>query len=261
MDKATILGLVIGIGAIFGVIAMEGDVTAFVDIPGIAIIIAGSVGSTMIAFPMHSCMSVPGTLMHVFKVKVPEARDEIRRLVDYATLSRREGVLALEPAAAEIRDPFLKRGLEMIIDKAPREKLEETLSIEITSLHERHTTGKKIFENLGAMAPAFGMVGTLIGLILMLGSLDDPSKIGSGMAVAMVTTFYGAFVSNLIFLPIATKLETRSKEEMQVRELTLQGLIGIIEGENPRALEARLKSYLAPKQRRETAGTPASTAA
>src|SRR5205807_2789098 len=140
-------------------------------------------------------------------------------------------VLALEKKLPEIKDPFLVKGLELVIDGTPKEKLEEILTIKLNYIQERHHTGKKIFDQLGASLPAFGMVGTLIGLIQMLNSLDDPTKIGAGMAVAMVTTFYGAFVANLVFLPLAGKLEARSKEEMLVRELTIQGLVGLVDGD------------------------------
>ena len=188
MDKATILGFIIGCGAVVAAICHEGTLTAFIDIPGMMVCFGGSLGSALVGFPLKSILTLPGTLMHCFKVKVPNANEEIARFNDYATIVRREGLLGLEAKLAEVRDPFLKRGLEMVIDNAPKEKVGEVLEIEIQRLHERHGTGKKIFENMGAMAPAFGMVGTLIGLIQMLGSLDDPSKIGSGMAVAMVTT-------------------------------------------------------------------------
>jgi chemotaxis protein MotA len=249
MDKATIIGFIVGFACVLAAICMNGSLESFIDVPGMLVCFGGTFAAAMIAFPMKNITGLMGTLMHIFKVKVPQSKDEIARFSEYAALVRREGLLGLESKIAKISDPFLKRGLEMVIDNAPREKMEETLSIEIHCLHERHMTGKKIFENMGAMAPAFGMVGTLIGLIQMLGSLDDPSKIGAGMAVAMVTTFYGAFLSNMVFLPIATKLETRSKEEVQIRELTLHGLIGLLEGESPRGIEAKLKSYLSPKVR------------
>lgn len=262
MDKATLFGFILGFGAVIVAIMMGGSLGAFVDVPGMIICFGGTFAAAMVAFPMSSVLSAGGTLMHCFKVKVPECKEEIARFSDYAAIVRREGLLGLEAKIAAIRDPFLKRGLEMVIDNAPREKMEETMSIEIQCLHERHSIGKKIFENAGAMAPAFGMVGTLIGLIQMLGSLDDPSKIGTGMAVAMVTTFYGAFLSNMVFLPLATKLETRSKEEVQVRELMLHGLLGLLEGESPRAIEAKLKSYLSPKTRdKKEAAKPEADAA
>jgi chemotaxis protein MotA len=148
----------------------------------------------------------------------------------------------------DIKDPFLVKGLEMVIDGTPKETIEEVLGIQLHYIQERHNTGKKIFDQLGASLPAFGMVGTLIGLIQMLNSLDDPSKIGSGMAVAMVTTFYGAFVANMLYLPMAGKLEIRNKEETLLRELMIQGLMGLVDGEAPRAIETKLRAFLTPKR-------------
>ncbi len=254
MDKATPIGFFVGFAAVLAAIMMEGglhSLTAFVDVPGMLVCFGGSFAAAMVAFPMSNMIGLPKTVMHIFIVKTPNLRTEIKRFSEYAAVVRRDGLLGLEAKLPEVKDPFLKRGLEMVIDNATKDKLHEVLEIEIEALHERHTTGKKIFENMGAMAPAFGMVGTLIGLIQMLGSLDDPSKIGAGMAVAMVTTFYGAFLSNMVFLPIATKLETRSKEEVAARQMILQGLIGLIEGENPRELEGKLKAFLSPKFRQE----------
>jgi chemotaxis protein MotA len=138
----------------------------------------------------------------------------------------------------------------LVIDGTPKEKLEEILTIKLNYIQERHHTGKKIFDQLGASLPAFGMVGTLIGMIQMLNSLDDPSRIGSGMAVAMVTTFYGAFVANMIYLPMAGKLEARNKDETLLRELMIQGLVALVEGEAPRAIEAKLRVFLSPKKER-----------
>ena len=249
MDKGTIFGFGIGFTAVLIAITMHGSLADFVDVPGMLVCFGGTLAAAMVAFPLRNVLGLPGTVMHIFKNKVPDAKEEIKRFADYAAIVRREGLLGLEGKITGVRDPFLKRGLEMVVDNAPREKIEEALSIEIHCLHERHVTGKKMFENAGAMAPAFGMVGTLIGLIQMLGSLDDPSKIGAGMAVAMVTTFYGAFLSNMVFLPMATKLDTRSKEEQQVRELMLQGLLGLVDGESPRGIESKLKSFLSPKHR------------
>jgi chemotaxis protein MotA len=188
-----------------------------------------------------------------------DPKDEIRRFAQLATIARRDGLLALEKEVGEIRDPFLTRGLEMVIDGTPKEKLEEVLHIELHHIQERHKTGKMIFDQLGASLPAFGMVGTLIGLIQMLHELDDPTKIGAGMAVAMVTTFYGAFVANLVFLPMGGKLEARSKEEVLIRELMIHGLVAMAEGETPRALESKLQAFLAPKAR-EAQTTPAAAA-
>jgi chemotaxis protein MotA len=198
-------------------------------------------------------LGIFGVIKHCILIKLPDPREVIRLLAEMAAAARRDGLLALESRLPEINDPFLVRGLEMVIDGTSREKVEQVLQIEWQYIEERHAVGKKMFEQLGASLPAFGMVGTLIGLIQMLHELDDPSKIGAGMAVAMVTTFYGAFVANMIFLPLAGKLDNRGKEEALLRELMIHGLVGLLEGEAPRPLEAKLLAFLSPKARQTEA--------
>jgi chemotaxis protein MotA len=253
MDFGTILGIVLGFGFIAAAITMHGSLKDFVDVPGAMVAFGGSTAALFIMFPMKKVLGVFGVTKNCFLSKLPAPRDEIKRLSELAALSRREGLLALEKELPAITDPFLVRGLEMVIEGLPKAKLEEALNVELSCIQERHATGKKIFDQLGASLPAFGMVGTLIGLIQMLGQLDDPSKIGAGMAVAMVTTFYGAFVANMVYLPMAGKLETRSKEETLLRELMIRGLVCLIEGDSPRSLESKLKAFLSPKARQELA--------
>ena len=260
MDLGSILGLIMGFAFVAAAIMMHGSLSDFVDIPGAMVAFGGSFSAILIAFPMHKVLSIFGIVKHVFLNRVPDPKEEIKRFSEYATLARRDGLLGLEKQLQNVKDPFLKRGMEMVIDNTPHDKLEEVLHIELHGLEERHALGKKIFDQLGAMLPAFGMVGTLIGLIQMLGSLDDPSKIGAGMAVAMVTTFYGAFVANILFLPMAAKLDARSKEETKVRELMILGLVGLLEQESPREIESRLNAFLAPKAR-EAASSSAPAAA
>jgi chemotaxis protein MotA len=249
MDTGTIIGVVMGFGFVAAAIMMHGSLTDFVDIPGALVAFGGSSSALFIFFPAKQVLGVFGVVKNCVLHKLPEPRAEIRRLTELATVARRDGLLALEKRLPEISDPFLIRGLEMVIDGTSREKVEQVLQIELQYIEERHAVGKKMFDQLGASLPAFGMVGTLIGLIQMLHELDDPSKIGAGMAVAMVTTFYGAFVANMVYLPLAGKLENRAKEEALVRELMIQGLVALIDGEAPRAMETKLKAFLAPKAR------------
>ena len=249
MDIATIVGIVLGFGFVMVAITMHGSLKDFVDLPGAMVAFGGSGAALFIMFPMKKVLGAFGVAKNCFFHKLGDPKDEIARMTQLASVARRDGLLALEKQVADIKDPFLVRGLEMVIDGTPKEKLEEVLTIELGCIQERHKSGKKIFDQLGASLPAFGMVGTLIGLIQMLGKLDDPSKIGEGMAVAMCTTFYGAFVANMLYLPMAGKLETRSKEETLLRELMIRGLVGLIEGEGPRALETKLKAFLTPKAR------------
>jgi len=249
MDIGTIFGIVMGFGFILVAITMHGSLRDFIDIPGAMVAFGGSTAALFIMFPARKVLGALTVAKHVFFHKLPDPKDEMARLTQLASVARRDGLLALEKKVADINDPFLVRGLEMVIDGTPKEKLEEVLTIELGCIQERHKSGKKIFDQLGASLPAFGMVGTLIGLIQMLGKLDDPSKIGEGMAVAMCTTFYGAFVANMLYLPMSGKLEHRSKDETLLRELMIRGLIGLIEGEGPRAMETKLKAFLTPKAR------------
>jgi chemotaxis protein MotA len=255
MDKGTFLGFVAGFGCIAVAISMHGKLTDFIDVPGAIVAFGGSTSALFVMFPARKVLGVFGVLRNCFFVRLPTPQEETRRLTGLAAVARREGPLALEKRLPEIDDPFLVRGLEMVIDGTPSEELEESLQTELGCIQERHATGKKMFDFLGAALPAFGMVGTLIGLIQMLGALDDPSTIGAGMAVAMVTTFYGALGANLVYLPLAGKLEARSNEESLIRELMIKGLAGMAEGDAPRALEGKLKAFLAPKARElEAAG-------
>ncbi len=258
MDFGTVIGIVLGFAFIVGAITMHGSLKDFVDVPGAMVAFGGSTAALFIMFPMKRVLGVFGVVKNCFMTKLPDPRAELARLTQLATLARRDGLLALEKEFANIKDPFLIRGLEMVVDGTSKEKLEEILSIELGCIQDRHAFGKKIFDQLGASLPAFGMVGTLIGLIQMLGELDDPSKIGAGMAVAMVTTFYGAFVANMIYLPLAGKLEARSKEETLLRELMIRGLVALVDGDPPRSMETKLKAFLAPKARE---ALPASAAA
>ncbi len=249
MDIGTIIGFLFGFLCIGIAIMMHGSLADFVDIPGALVAFGGSFSALFICFPMKKVLGVFGVVKNCFLVKLGNPHEEIQRFTELSTVARRDGLLALEKNVTEIKDPFLKRGLEMVIDGAAKERLEQVLSIEVNAIQERHKVGKKIFDQLGASLPAFGMVGTLVGLIQMLHELNDPTKIGAGMAVAMVTTFYGAFVANMVFLPLSAKLETRSKEEVALRELMIHGLVGMVEGESPRELAAKLTAYLSPKAR------------
>jgi chemotaxis protein MotA len=254
MDIGTIFGLIMGFVCVSGAILMHGSLSDFIDVPGAMVAFGGSSAAILVAFPFSKVKQVFGVVKQVITVRVPEPKEEIRRFSEFAAIVRRDGLLSLEKKLNDVKDPFLRRGLEMVIDNTPHEKLESVLHIELDGMEERHQLGKKIFDQLGAMLPSFGMVGTLIGLIQMLHELDDPSKIGAGMAVAMVTTFYGAFGANMVFLPLANKLDARSKEEIKVRQLMIHGLVGLLEGESPRAMEGKLTAFLAPKSRQDDKG-------
>ncbi len=249
MDIATLLGLIAGLALVFGSILMGGGLGAFFNVPSLLITVGGSFSALLIAFPLEKVIGAAAVAKNCFSHQLPSPSEVIKQIVELATICRRDGPLALESKIEELKDPFLAKGVQLVVDGTPQEVLREILDIEISWLQERHTTGKKIFESLGASAPAFGLVGTLIGLIQMLRTLDDPSKLGGSMAVALLTTFYGALLANLFAMPLAGKLENRSKEEVLIRELMVEGLVSMTQGHSPRLIEEKLKAFLAPKLR------------
>jgi chemotaxis protein MotA len=177
------------------------------------------------------------------------ANELIQRFVEFANKSRKEGILALEGEIKNVKGEFLKKGIQLSIDGLEPQEIREILDTEIEFIRVRHQLGAELFTTMGTFAPALGMIGTLIGLVQMLQTMDDPSSIGPAMAVALLTTFYGSVMANLVCIPIAGKLKTRSKEEVLNKEMTIQGIISISNGDNPRILEQKLHAYVAPKER------------
>lgn len=249
MDISTIIGLVLAIGLVLGSILIGGGLGDFVDVPSLMITVGGSFAAILINFQLPVAFGAINVIKKCFLVKVPEPSEVIAQFRDFATAARRDGLLALEGEVENVDDEFLKRGLEQVVGGTSKEDLQNALETEMAAIMNRHSNGKKIVDAIAAAAPAFGMIGTLIGLVQMLKSLDDPSQIGGGMAVALLTTLYGAVIANMFCIPLAGKLEVRSQEEMMIREIMLAGLISLVEGQAPRAIEERLVAYLSPKSR------------
>ena len=258
IDKATPIGLVLGVGLILISIAIGGGgLMPFVDVPSIMIVFGGSIAATLINFPLAKVLSVFSVVKNCFFVKLPEPKEAIATFSDLSAVARRDGLLALEAKMEAIDDPFLKRGLELVVGGSTKEEITASMETELAYIEQRHGTGKKIVDSIGAAAPAFGMIGTLIGLVQMLRSLDDPSNIGAGMAVALLTTLYGAVVANLFCIPLAGKLETKGNEETLIRELMITGLQSSVEGHAPRATEERLLAFLSQGSRTSSAAQQA----
>lgn len=250
MDLGIIAGIAAGITLILtGIAVNSGSVAAFWDWAAILIVVGGTFASAFVHFRTSQMFGAVKVLGVALFRKKPTPQQTIRLLVDLAQKARREGLLALDEEAEELDDYFLRKGLRLVVDGADPETVRQILDIEITFLEERHQSGQQIFDHLGAVAPAFGMVGTVIGLIIMLGNLDNPESIGPAMAVALITTFYGVVLANLIFLPIAGKLRVISDEEVLMREVMIEGILSIQAGENPYIVEQKLESFLAPDQR------------
>ena len=249
MDIATLTGIVVAGGLVIVSILMGGSGSWFVNYPSIMIVAGGTMGATLLAYPLSEVLSVFGVAKHVFLHKSHSAGDLIPLLVDLAKKARQEGILSFESQLESIEDKFLAKGIQMAIDGMESNAIEEVLSTEVAYIGERHKLGAEIFSTMGAFAPAVGMLGTIIGLVQMLMQMEDPSQIGAPMAVALLTTFYGTLLANLLFLPVSGKLKTRSKQEMLIKQMVLEGVISIQSGDNHRIVEQKLKAFLSPKAR------------
>jgi chemotaxis protein MotA len=249
VDLATILGIITGISLIVWSIFLGGDARIFLNLPSAMITFGGAIAATLISFQFKEIIGVMSVVRKAFfshKVYPSSVIDQILLLGKKA---RREGLLAIEKDVSFLEDPFLRSGMELVVDGTEPELIRNIMETELSYLVERHKKGIQIFNALGAYSPAFGMIGTLIGLIAMLTRLENPSQIGNGMAVAMITTFYGAFAANLIFLPIAGKLKNRSDEEVILKEMIIEGVLSIQLGEHPVTINRKLLNFLAPKHR------------
>ena len=251
MDIATLVGLVSAFGLIVWAISLGGSLSGFADAPSAAIVIGGTMAAILANFPMAKVVGMIGVVKKTVMFAAPEPDIVIGKMVTYAERARREGMLALEEDSESEQDEFLRKGLRLAVDGTDPQLLEKIMSTDIEQISIRHREGKKILEAGGTFAPAFGMIGTLVGLVNMLAALEDPTSIGAGMATALITTFYGAVLANAFFLPLAGKLETRSEEEMLVKEMVIDGIMAIQSGDSPRIVEEKLRSFLSPTLRRK----------
>lgn len=249
MDFATITGIVVGLALIFGAIVTTGSLQTFWHVPSIMITIGGTMAATFISYPMSQIISVMKVLRNAFRKDLMQPAAVINMLVYFADKARREGLLALEEEAEKLEDDFFKKGIQLVVDGSDPDLVRSILETELAFLEERHRSRQGIFLTMGNFAPAFGMVGTLIGLINMLRELDSPDNIGPHMATALITTFYGVLFANLICIPVAGKLAVRSEQEILVKELIIEGVLSIQAGENPRVVEEKLKAFLSPPDR------------
>lgn len=252
MDPFTIVGIILAIAATFVAMTMGGInfvSVFFVDIGSIILVFVGAVGATVAANTMADTVGAAKVLVKAMaSPKPPDRAAAIKQLLGFAETARKDGLLALESAAKEIQDPFLRKGIELSVDGTDPETVREVLETEISALQARHGRGSAWFITLAGFAPAMGVAGTVIGLIDMLNNLNDPSALGPALAVAFATTLWGAFLGNYIFTPIGMKLKNMSALEVEYRELVLEGIIAIQAGSTPRALSDRLAAYLSPKE-------------
>lgn len=250
MDIGTVIGLALAIGAIFtGIVLGGGSVGAMIDTTSILVVLIGTLGATIISFPLARVLKIHTVILKSLFSKSTDIPATIKDLVRYAEVARREGILSLENLISDMKDPFIVRGIKMAVDGTDSELIRTIMETELESLMDRHAGAKQILDTVGKYAPAYGMIGTLMGLIFMLKNMDDPSTIGGGMAVALITTLYGALLSNVVTGPIAEKLGARDSEEVLAKTVIIAGVMSIQSGDNPRVVENKLLTYLSPSER------------
>lgn len=249
MDLATIIGIVAGVYLVAASIFMGGSPLLYLNAPSMLIVLGGTLATMLIRFPFSVLLSTVKVVRNAFVDRLRPPTELIEEIVRLAEKSRRDSLLSLESVA--IKDPFLNKGIQLCIDGTEPDLVRTTLSSELASTLERHQRGQGILKAAAGAAPAFGMIGTLIGLVQMLASMDDPRTIGPAMAVAILTTLYGALIAYLIALPLADKLADRSAREAQSREIVIQGIMGILAANHPSIVRARLLSYIDPRSRQE----------
>ncbi|RKY08478.1 MAG: motility protein A [Planctomycetota bacterium] len=251
MDIATIVGILLGLTVVVGAIAVGAGAKMFINLPSLGITIGGMLCATLIHFSLPQFLGIFSIIKKTIIARVPSQSELIQKMVNYAAINRRDGALALEQEISKVDDLFFVKGLQMLVDGQSGDEVRDLMSLEIQYLQERHATGKQILEFMGAAAPAFGMIGTLIGLVQMLSNLSDPSGIGVGMATALITTFYGAFAANLVFIPLAGKLGIYSKAEATAMEMITEGICAIAQGENPTAVREKMQAFVSQGRREE----------
>ncbi len=249
MDLGTVIGIVLIIALLAGAMAMGVGVGAYIDIPSVLIVVGGSIGALLISFKPAQMKKFVAIFMKAIKPGEEDVNALIKKLVEFATKARKDGILALESEVNNEENEFLRKGLSMAIDGSEPDTIRELLEIDMEQTSGRHKVNASIFKEWAGLAGAMGMVGTLIGLVAMLLNMADPSAIGPSMAVALLTTMYGAIIGNVLGTPIYNILSIRDGEETIVKEMIISGIMSIQSGDAPRVLEAKLLAYLAPKDR------------
>jgi len=248
LELTTIIGLAAGAFFIIYSIVLGGALSSFWDIPSVLIVFGGTIASTMIAYRGKTLRTLKSVYTRAFKKNDIDLNKDIELIISIANVARREGLLALEEAMADTDNPFLKKGVMLIVDGTDTELIKSILETEVYFIQTRHTEGQNMINSMAAFAPAYGMIGTLIGLIQMLENLTDTDSLGPSMATALVTTFYGVILANLLFTPIAKKLKSQSDMEALQKELYIEGLLSIQEGENPRIIRDKLNAFVARRE-------------
>ncbi len=245
VDILSLLGLLVAFGAIVGGNLIEGGrIQSLLQLTAFIIVIGGTLGAVLLQSPLKVFLRAVKMMMWVFRPPAINGEQQIERIVEWCQLARKEGLLGLETLSEQIEEPFSRKGLQLLVDGREPESIRSIMEVELESLEEQAMHAAKVFEAAGGYAPTIGIIGAVMGLIHVMENLADPSKLGEGIAVAFVATIYGVGSANLVLLPIAGKLKSIIHAQGRVREMTIEGLTAIAEGENPRAIEAKLRGYL-----------------
>ncbi|MGD9732551.1 MAG: motility protein A [Desulfamplus sp.] len=251
MDIASIIGVVSGLGFIAGTILLGSSLMLFWDTPSVVIVFGGTVACVFVGYPLKDVLSLVKVTMKVFMFKVEKPENIVANLLEISNKARKGGLLSIESDIANTPDAYLASALQMTVDGVKTADIAAVMQKKMDLVKEANGTGAALYTSLAAFAPAFGMIGTLIGLVQMLANLDDPASIGPSMAVAMITTFYGAIIANLFCTPMANKLKIRCGEEISNMNIIYEGVLSIREGEHPKLLEEKLNVYLGPNKPKE----------
>ncbi len=250
MKAATAIGIAVGIGGLLLAAMMEGtSPAAFINVSALIVIIAGTGGATLASVGMAGFRRIPKLYRLVFSAQPPDLRERVELIVSIAEQARREGLLALDAQLAEIDDEFTRKGLQLVVDGTDPELVREILEAEIDGMASRHAAGAAVFEKAGGYAPTMGIIGTVMGLVHVLQNLDDPASLGPAISTAFIATLFGVGSANLVFLPVASRLKAMSAEEVELRTLTLDGILAVQAGDNPRVVSDKLISYVPPSER------------
>jgi chemotaxis protein MotA len=254
MDFASFIGILSGISLVLAAILLDGDLSTFVNVPGMMIVVGGTLATTLLSFRYRDVAAAFRAAWFVFTEPEDAPNKTVATMVGLSVLSRREGLMRLGEVKTESR--FLRKACQLIADSSEQQVIQAALRTEIESLKLRHFVVQDIFRRMGAIAPAFGMIGTLIGLVQMLGRMSDATAIGPAMAVALLTTFYGSLLSTMFFLPVAGKLKARTVAQVINLEIIFQGAVSILENNNPTLVYEKLSSYVPARQRRPLKSIP-----
>lgn len=250
MDLATILGVFLAWGAVIACLSMEGgSAKELFNLPALVLVFFGTAGATIVGSSMKTIVALPAILKNALVGDTLDQSEVIDSMSVFAKRARTEGVLALDEAAGKIENRFFRKGMELVIDGTPSVVVREILETEIVAMQERHKVGETVFTTLGGFAPTLGIIGTVMGLINMLAQLNEPGKMGHAIAAAFTATLYGVALANLVYLPIAAKLKTKTAEEVVACEMIIEGILSIQAGDNPRVVETRMMAYLPPSLR------------